>query len=60
MSNMAEIEKLMKIKCYIMCYYPPEMALIDKIKDELRKELLKDFLDSKVINQEVYTRLLRK
>ncbi len=59
MSNV-ELEKLMKLKCYIMCYYPPDLSLIDKIKVDIRQELLKDFLDSKVISKEVYERLAKK
>jgi hypothetical protein len=43
-----------------MCYYPPEIGLIDKIKVDLRKELLRDFLDAKVITQDVYEKLARK
>ena len=60
MSNIVELEKLMKIKCYIMCYYPPDIALIDKIRVDIRKELLKDFLNEKVINKDVYERLVGK
>jgi len=57
----ANLEELMKIKCYIMCYYPPYDALIlDRIRVEVRKELLKDFLDAKIINKDVYERLIGK
>jgi hypothetical protein len=55
-----ELEELMKIKCYIMCYYPPEMHLRDTIKDEIRKELLKDLLDAKVISEEIFNKIVRK
>ena len=56
-----EIDELMKIKCYIMCYYPaPDAILIDKIKMDVRKELLKDFLNEKIISEEVYGKLTRK
>jgi hypothetical protein len=61
MSNVPELEKLMKIRCYIMCYIaPPDMGLIDKARIDIRKELLKDFLDTKVITPAVYDRLIRK
>ncbi|MBN1328181.1 MAG: hypothetical protein JXA54_01795 [Candidatus Heimdallarchaeota archaeon] len=60
MSNQPELEKLMKIKCYIMCYYPPEIALTDKIRVEIRNELLKDFLNEKIITKESYQRLVGK
>lgn len=60
MSNQLELEKLMKMKCYIMCYYPPDIALIDKIKTEIRTELLKDFLNERVITKEIYQKLVGK
>jgi|GEM_PF-3108916 len=60
MSNQLELEKLMKMKCYIMCYYPPEIALTDKIKTEIRTELLRDFLNEKIITKEIYQRLVGK
>ena len=58
--EMRELENLMKIKCYIMCYYPPDIQLIDKIKVDIRKELLRDFLDAGVINKGVYEKIARK
>lgn len=54
------LEEVMKIRCYIMCYYPPEIALIDKIRDEIRQALLQDFLDAKIITNDVYQKLIRK
>jgi len=57
--KVVDLEEIMKIKCYIMCYYPPDLHLVDQVKDEIRNELLKDFLDTKVITQQVYDRLVR-
>ncbi len=54
------LEEVMKIRCYIMCYYPPDIALIDKIRDEIRLALLQDFFDAKVITKDVYEKLVRK
>ncbi len=54
------LEEVMKIRCYIMCYYPPEIALLDKIRDEIRADLLRDFLAAKVISKDVYEKLVRK
>jgi hypothetical protein len=58
----AELEELMKIKCYIMCYYPPypDFQLLDRIKIEIRKELLTDFLNEKIITKDIYEKLINR
>ena len=59
--TVGELNELMKIRCYIMCYYPvPDAILIDRIKVDIRLELLKDFLKEDIINKEVYEKLIRK
>lgn len=58
----ADLEEIMKIKCYIMCYYPPypDFRLMDRIKLEVRTELLKDFLDEEIITKDIYDKLISK
>lgn len=58
----ADLEEIMKIKCYIMCYYPPypDFRLMDRIKLEVRTELLKDFLDEEIITKDIYDKLIGK
>jgi len=61
--KMEDIENLMKLRCYIMCYYPSDIRFrdpIDALKSEIRNDLLKDFLDAKVITKEIFEKLTRK